>query len=98
MRVLMTVQMDTDRANAAITERTLPAILKSALDRVNPESAYFGALDGRRTGFIVFDLKDPSDIPSIAEPFFQKLGAKVTFAPVMSFDDVQAGMQKLGAA
>ncbi|MEY9968444.1 hypothetical protein ABIA33_006528 [Streptacidiphilus sp. MAP12-16] len=96
MRVLMTVQMDTEKANKAIKDQALPTIMKSALDRVKPEAAYFGALDGMRTGYIVFDLKDPSDIPSVAEPFFQELGAKVAFIPVMDFNDVQSGLQKAG--
>ncbi len=98
MRVLLTVQMDTERANKAITGKTLADTMKSVFDRIKPEAAYFGALDGQRTGYIVFDLKDPSDIPSIAEPFFQDLGAKISFVPVMNFDDVQAGLQKFGSS
>ncbi|MDH6113597.1 hypothetical protein P3T36_005240 [Kitasatospora sp. MAP12-15] len=94
MRVLLTVQMDTEKANKAIVGKTLATTMKSVFDRIKPEAAYFGALDGMRTGYVVFDLKDPSDIPSIAEPFFQDLGAKITFIPVMNFDDVQAGLQK----
>ena len=54
-------------------------------------------MDGLRTGFVVFDLKEPSDIPSVAEPFFQQLGAKLTFTPVMNMDDVQAGVGKYAA-
>ncbi|WP_033824173.1 DUF3303 family protein [Kitasatospora sp. MBT63] len=98
MRMLLTVQMDTEKANTAITGKTLPATMKTVFDRIKPEAAYFGALDGQRTGYIVFDLKEPLDIPSIAEPFFQDLGAKVTFVPVMTFDDVQAGLQKFGSS
>lgn len=92
--MLMTVQMDTEAGNKAIKDHTLPTIMKSALEGLKPEAVYFGAADGLRTGFIVFDLKDPSDIPSVAEPFFQGLGAKVTFAPVMTFEEVQAGLQR----
>jgi hypothetical protein len=92
--MLLTVQMDTEAANKAIKDHSLATIMKSALGDLHPEAAYFGAADGLRTGYIVFDLKDPSDIPSVAEPFFQQLGAKVTFAPVMSFEDVQAGLQR----
>ncbi|MET9553048.1 hypothetical protein [Streptomyces sp. NPDC006645] len=95
MRVLLTVRMDTAKANKAITDRTLPATMKSVFDRIKPEAAYFGSEEGLRTAYIVFDLKDASDIPSVAEPFFQDLDAKVTFAPVMNFDDVQAGLQAL---
>ncbi|WP_232248537.1 hypothetical protein [Streptacidiphilus rugosus] len=62
---------------------------------LHPEAAYFGAKDGCRTAFIVFDLKETSDIPKIVEPFFMKLGAKVEFIPVMNFEDVQAGLSKV---
>ncbi|WP_328676687.1 hypothetical protein OG905_23215 [Streptomyces sp. NBC_00322] len=98
MRVLLTVEMDTEKANKAITGKTLPQTMKSVLDRVKPEAVYFGAQDGMRTGYIVFDLKEASDIPTVAEPFFQELGAKVSIVPVMTFDDVQAGLQKYGSS
>jgi hypothetical protein len=96
MRVMLTVEMDTDRANEAITGDTLQRTLESVLERIKPEAAYFGAKDGRRTGFIVFDLKEPSDIPTVAEPFFQELGAQVTFIPVMNVDEVRTGLRKYG--
>lgn len=95
MRVLLTVQMDTEKANKAIADRTLPHTLKSVFDRIKPESAYFGSQDGMRTAYVVFDLKDASDIPGVAEPFFQDLGAEVTFQPVMTMDDIQTGLGKL---
>ncbi|WP_348532842.1 DUF3303 family protein [Kitasatospora sp. MAP5-34] len=94
---MLTVQMDTEKANKAITSNTLAGTMKSVFDRIKPEAAYFGAMDGMRTGYIVFDLKEPSDIPTIAEPFFQDLGAKISFVPVMNFDDVQGGLQKFGS-
>jgi hypothetical protein len=98
MRVLLTVQMDTDKANKAIADRTLPTILKSVFDRIKPEAVYFGTMDGVRTGYIVFDLKDAVDIPSFAEPLFQHLGAKVNLLPVMNFEDVQTGLQNAGSS
>ncbi|MFI7008445.1 hypothetical protein [Streptomyces sp. NPDC050145] len=93
---MLTVQMDTERANKAIADNTLPQVMKSALERLAPESAYFGAKDGMRTGFFVFDLKELSDIPVICEPFFQEMGAKVNIIPVMSQEDLQAGLAKRG--
>jgi hypothetical protein len=94
MRVLLTVELDTAMANAAIADKTLAETMSSTLAPVKPEAAYFGAKDGRRTGFIVFDLHEPSDIPSVVEPFMQKLGAKISIIPVMNLDDVQEGLQK----
>ncbi|WP_370070048.1 hypothetical protein [Streptacidiphilus sp. MAP5-3] len=94
MRVLLTAEMDTEKANKAIKDNRLPDIMKRAIGSLQPEATYFGAKDGRRTAFIVFDLKEPSDIPSVAEPLFAELDAKVELIPVMNFDDVQAGLSK----
>jgi hypothetical protein len=54
-----------------------------------PEAAYFGTgASGERGGFIVFDLKETSQIPAIAEPFFLAYNAQVTFFPVMNAEDL----------
>jgi hypothetical protein len=96
MRVMLTVEMDTEKANKSIAGGTLSQTMRSVFERVKPEAAFFGAKDGMRTGFIVFDLDEPSDIPTVAEPFFQELGAKVTFIPVMTFEEVKTGLEKYG--
>jgi hypothetical protein len=93
MRVLLTVQMDTEKATKAIADQTLPDTLKSVFDRIKPEAAYFATMEGMRTAYVVFDLKDASDIPGFAEPLFQQVGAKVNLTPVMNFEDVQTGLQ-----
>lgn len=97
MRVLLTVQLDTEKANKAIKDQSLGTTMKSAIERLKPEAAFFGTQNGERTGFFVFDLSEPSQIPSVAEPFFQELGARITLIPVMNFDDVQAGLQAYGS-
>jgi hypothetical protein len=53
-----------------------------------PEGAYFYSDRGVRPALYVADLKDPSDIPVIAEPLFQLYNAAVEFIPVMNFDDL----------
>jgi hypothetical protein len=57
-------------------------VQQALLERVKPEAAYFGAENGQRTGYIVFDLKDLADIPVIAKPLFQELGAAVSLSPL----------------
>ncbi|MGA5424635.1 hypothetical protein [Streptomyces lavendulocolor] len=86
--------MDTEKANEAIRDDRLDAILGSFMDRVRPEAAYFGAIDGMRTAFVVFDLEDPSRVPVICEPLFMELNAKITMIPVMNGDDVRTGVQR----
>ncbi|WP_329500561.1 DUF3303 family protein [Kitasatospora herbaricolor] len=94
MRMLLTVQMDTEKSNKLIEDDKLTEFMQEAVGRLRPEAAYFGAQEGQRTGFIVFDLNEVSDIPSIAEPFFSQLGAKISFIPVMNLDDVRGGLAK----
>lgn len=94
MRMMLTLQIPAQAGNAAIKDGRLAKVLSATLERIKPEAAYFTTVDGDRGGFIVFDLKNPDDIPSIAEPFFLELDAKVTMAPVMTPDDVQSGLAK----
>jgi hypothetical protein len=89
--------MQTDAANAAIKDGSLPKLMRAALDELKPEAAYFCTQDGRRTAFIVFDLQNASDIPSIAEPFFMAFNASVDFSPCMSADDLRIGLDKATA-
>jgi hypothetical protein len=98
MRMLLTVQFDTEAGNRGIRDGSFPQTLERALQELHPEAAYFTARDGKRTGYIVFDLKEPSDIPSVAEPLFMGFNASIELTPVMTPQDVQIGMEKASAA
>ncbi len=98
MRMMMKVKMDTEATSNAIADGSGPRLLQEHLARLQPEAAYFGPENGVRTAFIVFDLKDPSDIPSIAEPFFMGVGALIDMSPCMTVADVQVGLEKAAAA
>jgi hypothetical protein len=97
MRMMLKIQMPVEAANAAIEEGRLGKVLSATLERLKPEAAYFTTIDGDRAGFIVFDLQHPSDIPSICEPFFRELHAKVELSPVMTPEDVQTGLARVTA-
>jgi hypothetical protein len=56
---------------------------------LKPEAAYFFADDnGQRSGSIVFDMKDTSQIPAVAEPWFLAFNAKASFRPIMNPQDL----------
>ncbi|HLW47853.1 MAG TPA: DUF3303 family protein [bacterium] len=95
MRMLLRVTFPVEAGNKAIQNGALPETMQNMLATLEPEAAYFFPQDGKRGGFIVFDLKDPSDIPSIAEPLFQRLHATVEFTPVMNANDLRAGLSRL---
>ena len=47
---------------------------------------------------IFFDLEAPSQIPSVAEPFFMGLDAAIEMVPAMTPDDVRAGLEEASKA
>ncbi len=93
--MMMKLQLDTEAANRAIADGSLPQLMQDTLERLRPEAAYFGPEDGVRTAFIVFDLEDPSQIPSISEPLFSKVKARIQLFPVMDREDLQKGLQQV---
>lgn len=96
MRTLAKIIIPVEKGNAAIKDGSLPQIIQSTIDKLQPEAAYFFAdNDGQRSAFIVFDLKSPADIPVIAEPLFIGANASVEFIPVMNADDLKAGLGRL---
>jgi hypothetical protein len=89
MRTLLRVSISVEAGNAAAKAGTLGSTVEKILADLKPEAAYFFADDnGNRSGSIVFDLKDTSDIPAIAEPWFLAFNAKVSFRPVMNAQDL----------
>ncbi len=96
MRFLITVHMSTEASNAVVRDGRIGSLLQDAMERLKPEAAYFGPHEGGRTAFIVCNLDDVSQIPSISEPFFQELGARVEFIPVMTAEDLARGIAAIG--
>ncbi len=96
--MLLKAQMDTEAANRAIADGSLPEAMERVMDALQPEAAYFAPLDGKRTALIVFDMKDPSQIPVVSEPFFKVMNATVEFTPVMTREDLATGLGQLEAS
>jgi hypothetical protein len=93
MRMMMKVKMDTEAASRAIQDGSLPPLMQETLGALDVEAAYFGPEDGIRTAFLVFDLKDPSDLPRLSEPLFRVLKAKIEMFPVMDREDLRKGLE-----
>jgi hypothetical protein len=95
MRVMMKVQMDAEAASRAIRDGTLPKMMGETMERLQPEAAYFGPEHGKRTAFIVFDMDDPSQLPSLTEPLFSTVNARVDVFPVMDREDLEKGLRQI---
>ena len=88
MKFLMKVSMSTEGGNRAVLSGSLGSTMQSILADIKPESVYFTAEGGRRTGYLIININDPSEIPGISEPFFLSFDAEVAFYPAMSPQDL----------
>ena len=92
MRMLLRVEMGLEATNELNRTGAADALNRRLMDTTKPEAAYFATANGRRTGYLVFDMVDSAQIPVIAEPLFQRMGATVEFIPVMNADELQRGL------
>lgn len=93
MHTILKVKMtDVNVANDAIRDGTMEMVFQNFTSKFTPEASYFFSDDGFRAGLFVFDLKDVSLIPQIAEPFFLDLNAEVLFYPAMNFAELKTGL------
>jgi hypothetical protein len=92
---MLRITIPVDTGNEAIQNGMIQKVVSETMERLRPEAAYFLAEQGDRAAMFVFDLKDSSDIPSIAEPFFAGLNATVEFTPVMNAEDLKKGLEKI---
>lgn len=94
MRTMMKVSIPVESGNKGVKEGLLPKTVTEFVDRVKPEASYFVAEKGQRTAYFIFDLKDPTMIPSMAESFFMNLNASIELTPAMNLEDMKAGVEK----
>lgn len=94
MRFMLKVNIPVGSGNAAAKAGTLGTKIQSILTDLKPEAAFFTDDHGQRTGFLILDMQDASEIPAIAEPWFLAFNASIEFHPVM----VPADLTKAGPA
>ncbi len=99
MRMLLRVSIPIEAGNAAAKAGTLGSTIEKILADLKPEAVYFYADDkGQRCGSVVFDMKDTSQIPAIAEPWFLSFNAELSLRPVMNLQDLAAAGPSIGNA
>ncbi len=97
MRMIMHLDFPGEPFNSAVRDGTAGKTMEKILKALKPEAAWFTEQDGHRGGILVVDVKKPSDIPGLAEPWFLAFDAEVRFRIAMTADDLgKAGLEKLG--
>ena len=87
MRFLIKVSWPVEAGNAAAKEGFKD--VGSILEELKPEAAYFYLENGKRTGLLVTDIQEPSQMPAIAEPWLLGFNAAVEFHPAMVPKDLE---------
>lgn len=97
MRMIMQVHMPMEPFNTAVRNGQAGSQIQQILETLKPEAAYFTEHDGERSGLLVVQLNDPSEIPRFAEPWFLTFHARVEFRVAMTPEDLgRADMDALG--
>jgi hypothetical protein len=98
MRFLVKVSIPVESGNDAVRAGTLGKTIESILADQKPEAAYFLDDDGKRTGYLFLNMKDNSQIPAIAEPWFLALNAHIEIHPAMNLADLKKATPQMAQA
>ena len=97
MRMLLNVEIPHEPFNTLVREGKAGAIIGRILEEIKPEAVYFTEQDGTRGAILIIDVREPSRVPSFAEPFFLNFNADCRFRIAMSPEDLgRAGLEELG--
>ena|SRR5579862_2807212 len=97
MRMLLDIVFPHEPFNTLVRKGTVGATIGKILEAIKPEAVYFTEQDGHRGAVMAIDMKDPSQIPAFAEPWFLNFQADCKFRIAMTPDDLKrAGLDDLG--
>jgi len=88
MRMMLHVVIPVETGNAAVRTGQLGPFIQKVLGDLKAEAAFFTEDHGTRSGYIFFDMKDASQLPAIAEPWFLAFNATVSVKPAMTPQDL----------
>jgi Domain of unknown function (DUF3303) len=98
MRFLVKVNIPVEAGNEAARAGKLGTTIQSILGDLRPEAVYFTDNNGQRTAFLFLEMRDASQIPAIAEPWFLAFNASIEIHPVMVPDDLAKAGSAIEAA
>jgi len=90
MKFLVKVTLPVDKGNAAMRDGSMSEKLQRIVSEMNPEAIYFVTENGQRTQYLVVNVDDAKQMPSIAEPWWLLFSADVTISPVFTLQDMEA--------
>jgi hypothetical protein len=83
MRFMITCRIPVEKGNESAKADSLHSTIQSIMEELEPEAAYFSEIEGGRSGYMVVNMDDASQISAIAETLFLGLGAAIQVHRVM---------------
>jgi hypothetical protein len=96
MRVMVTFRFPTESGNDALKDGRIGKLLPKILEDLKPEAAYFYSTQGMRAGHFVVNMDDSTQVLDIGERLWFGLRGEVEMTPVMSAEDIQKAMPRIG--
>ncbi len=91
MRTMVKFTLPTQETNPLVDDGSVGQKMETLLGKLQPETAYFGPVDGKRGGFIVINMEEESEVVTKLEPLWLELNATVETFPVATPDELRAG-------
>jgi hypothetical protein len=99
MRMLVHLEFPTEPFNSYVRDGSIAGRIQKIMAHVKPEAAYFSEHHGSRGAVLVINMKEASEIPGIAEPFFLQFEAIAEFRIAMTPEDLgKSGLDSIGKA
>ena len=96
MRMIMNVSIPCEPFNTLVRKGSAGKTIQKILEAIKPEAAYFTEQNGHRGAVLIVDMKDPSAIPSLAEPWFLSFNADCNFRIAMTPEDLaRSGLDRI---
>lgn len=96
MRFILQVSFCAEKFNATVRAGTVDKTIGRILEETKPEAVYFCAINGNRGAIMIINMKDNSELPRYAEPWFLHFNATIDIQPAMLPEDLKkAGLGEL---
>ncbi len=88
MLFLVKATIPVEAGNALVRDPQFSKRMETLLGAIKSQAVYFSVECGQRAIYLIVNMKDMSQLPSIAEPLWLSLNADVKFIPLMDQADM----------
>jgi hypothetical protein len=92
MRLMLKFTIPVETGNRTAKDGSLGTAIEALVEQTNAEAAYFTLRDGRRAGFVFFQVEDQAQLAKINEPFFAAVDAEIDIVPALTLEDLRKGL------